>query len=77
MELDTPLNPKNELGQNNVQSNKKYKVAIVDSLDISNYYEISVEYKKQTINIPQQTPQGLVQVPKEQIEANVVGQGWK
>ena len=77
MELDALWNPDNELGQNAVQNNKSYKVAIVDSAEISNQYEILVEYKKQTINAIQQTPQGPIQIPQEQVGFRIVGQGWK
>mgnify|MGYP001558418809 FL=1 len=44
---------------------------------MANYFELSLEYKKGQVNVPQQTPQGLIQVPQEQVMWKVVGQGWK
>jgi len=29
------------------------------------------------VNVPHQTPQGLVTLPQEQVVWRVVGQGWK
>jgi len=77
MELDVLWNPEGELGANAVANNKKYKVAIIESAMISNFYELSVEYKKQTVNMVQQTPQGPVQIPQEQVGFRITGQGWK
>ena len=36
-----------------------------------------MEFKKIQQNIPQQTPQGVIQIPQEQIVWKMVGQGWK
>lgn len=77
MELDVLWSPEKELGQNAVQNNKNYKVAIIESSESSNQCEISIEYKKQQVNIVQQTPQGPINIPQEQIGVKVVGQGWK
>ncbi len=70
-------NPENELGANAMQNKKDYKIAFIESSQLSNYYDISVEYRKQQVNMVQQTPQGPVQVPQEQVGFKVVGQGWK
>ena len=70
-------NPENELGANAMQNKKDYKIAFIESSHLSNYYDISVEYRKQQVNMVQQTPQGPVQVPQEQVGFKVVGQGWK
>jgi len=77
MELGKIWNSENELGMNAVQNKKDYKVAYIESCQISNYFETSIEYKKQQVNIAQQTPQGPIQVPQEQVVWRVVGQGWK
>lgn len=77
MELGTLWNPENELGVNAMQNRKNYKIAFIESRQLSNYFELSVDYKKQQINIVQQTPQGPIQVPQEQVAFRVVGQGWK
>lgn len=77
MELDILWSPEKELGQNAVSNNKNYKIAVIESLEISNQCEVSIEYKKQQVNITQQTPQGPVNIPQEQIGVKVVGQGWK
>ncbi|MDO8443601.1 MAG: hypothetical protein Q7S78_01260 [Candidatus Azambacteria bacterium] len=70
-------NPENELGANAMQNRKDYKIAYIESQQLSNYYDISVEYKKQQVNIAQQTPQGPIQVPQEQVGWRVIEQGWK
>ena len=70
-------NPENELGENAMQNKKDYKIAYIDSWQLSNYYDISIEYRKQQVNIVQQTPQGPIQVPQEQVGFKIVGQGWK
>lgn len=76
MELDKIWNSEMELG-NNFQTKKDHKIAYIESEKIANYFELSLEYKKGQVNIPQQTPQGLIQVPQEQVMWKVVGQGWK
>ena len=70
-------NPENELGTNAMQNKKDYKIAYIESQQLSNYYDISVEYRKQQVNIVQQTPQGPVQVPQEQVGFKIIGQGWR
>ena len=70
-------NPENELGINVSQTRKDYKIAFVETSQLSNYFEFSIEYKRQQVNIAQQTPQGPIQVPQEQVAFRVVGQGWK
>ena len=70
-------NPENELGANAMQNRKDYKIAYIESWQLSNYYDISVEYRKQQVNMVQQTPQGPIQIPQEQVGFKVIGQGWK
>lgn len=41
----TVFNPEIELGMNAVQNNKDYKLAYIESSDISNYFGVSIEYK--------------------------------
>lgn len=77
MQLEKLWNPEDELGLNVSQTKKDYLIAVVESSQQSNRFEISVEYKKQQINIVQQTPQGPIQIPQEQIATRIVGQGWK
>jgi len=77
MELGVLWNPENELGFNAAQNKKDYKIAFIESLQLSNHFELSIEYKKQQINIVQQTPQGPIQVPQEQVVQRIVGQGWE
>jgi len=76
LELGEIWNPETELGTNTVQTKKVYKVAFVESLSFSNYYEISTEYRKQQVNMLQQTPQGPIQVPQEQVGFKIISQGW-
>ncbi len=68
--------PENELGTNVMQNRKNYKIAYIESSQHSNYYDISVEYRKQQVNMVQQT-QGQIQIPQEQVGFKIIGQGWK
>jgi len=77
MELNVLWNPENELGMNTMLNKKDYKIAYIESRDMTNYFELAIEYKKQQINMVQQTPQGPIQIPQEQVIWRVVGQGWK
>ena len=77
LEFGKIWNPDNELGLNAIQNKKNYKIAFVESRQLSNYFEISVDYRKQQVNVVQQTPQGPIQVPQEQVGFKVISQGWK
>ena len=77
MELGALWNPENELGLNAVQNTKGYKIAFIESTEFSNYFELTLEYKKHQVNITQQTPQGPMQIPQEQVAFRPIGQGWK
>ncbi len=70
-------NPENELGANAMQNRRDYKIAYIESSQLSNYYDISVEYRKQQVNMVQQTPQGPIQVPQEQVGWRILSQGWR
>ena len=70
-------NLENELGMNVMQNRKDYKIAYIESQQFSNYFDIDVEYRKQQVNMVQQTPQGPIQIPQEQVGFKVIGQGWK
>ncbi len=76
MELGKIWNPEMELG-NNFQIKKDYKIAYIESEKSANYFELSLDFKKGQVNIVQQTPQGPIQLPQEQVMWKVVGQGWK
>ena len=77
LEFGKIWNPQNEIGSNAVQTVKDYKIAFIESRQMSNFYEISGEYRKQQVNVVQQTPHGPVQVPQEQVAFRIIGQGWK
>ena len=77
MDLGTLWNPENELGLNAMQNKRDCKIAFIESSQLSNYFELSVEYKKQQVNMVQQTPQGPIQLPQEQVVWRIIGQGWK
>lgn len=77
MNLGALWNAENELGLNAAQNKKDYKIAFIESRQLSNCFEISIEYRKQQINMVQQTPQGPIQVPQEQVGFRIVEQGWK
>ncbi len=77
MDLGTLWNPENELGLNAMQNKKDYKIAFIESGQLSNHFELSVEYKKQQVNMVQQIPQGPIQIPQDQVAWRIIGQGWK
>lgn len=78
MELQNVVwNPENEIGINASQNRKEYKVAFVDSVALPKTYGLTMEFKRQQVMIPQQTPQGIIQVPQEQVAMRIVEQGWK
>ncbi len=77
MELGKLWNPENELGQNAMQTRKDYKIAFIESWQLSGHFELSIEYRKQQVNMVQQTPQGPIQVPQEQVGWRIISQGWK
>jgi hypothetical protein len=77
MELGVLWNAENEIGINAMQNRKSYKIAFIESLQLSNYFELSIEYRKQQINMVHQTPQGPIQIPQEQVSFKIVDQGWK
>ena len=77
MELDMIWNSENELGINAVENKKDYKIAFMETKDLSNYFMLSIEYKKQQVNITQQTPQGPIQIPQQKVGFRIVKQGWE
>lgn len=77
MALGILWNAENELGPNTMQNKKDYKIAFVESSQLSSCFELSIEYRKQQVNMIQQTPQGPIQIPQEQVGFRTVGQGWK
>ena len=77
MELDVLWKPENELGEDKAINKKEYKIAFVESDKLSNHFILSIEYKKQQITTTQQTPQGPIQIPQEQVGFRIIEQGWK
>jgi hypothetical protein len=77
MNLDLLWNPENELGLDVTQNKKDYKIAFIETDQSSNCFKLSIEYKKQQVNMVQQTPQGPIQTPQEQVIWRVLSQGWK
>lgn len=77
MGLGANWNAEAELGDGRAINTKTYKLACIENTDESNYFELILEYRKGQVNIVQQTPQGPIQVPQEQVMWRVVGQGWK
>jgi len=77
MELDVLWKPENELGEDKAINKKEYKIAFVESDKLSNHFILSIEYKKQQITTTQQTPQGPIQIPQEQVGFRILEQGWK
>jgi hypothetical protein len=77
MNMTKIWNPENELGENQAMNKKAYKIAYVEGVEGSNYFEVNMEFKKVQQNIPQQTPAGIINIPQEQIVWRMIGQGWK
>jgi len=77
MELGALWNPENELGVNAMQNKKDYKIAFIESRELQSYFELSIDYRKQQVNMVQQTPQGPIQLPQGQVAWRVIGQGWR
>jgi hypothetical protein len=74
MNMRNMWNPETEFAKG---ENQTYKIAYVESVEISNKFEIKMAFKKTQQNVQQQTPQGAINVPQEQIAWRVLGQGWK
>lgn len=77
MELGKIWNPEIEIGQNQSQNKKDYKIAVIESSELSNFYELSLDFKRAQIQKTQQTPTGPIQIPQERIVWRVISQGWK
>ncbi|MBU3924467.1 MAG: hypothetical protein V1732_02685 [Patescibacteria group bacterium] len=77
MGLGASWNAETELGEGRAVNTKIYKLACIENATESSYFELNLEYRKGQVNIVQQTPQGPIQVPQEQVMWRVVGQGWK
>lgn len=77
MNLKTSIwNAENEIGINKSQNKKEYKVAFIESTEQSKNYKLTLEFRRQQISIPQQTPAGIIQIPQEQIAIMILEQGW-
>ncbi|MFH0929624.1 MAG: hypothetical protein V1814_00005, partial [Candidatus Moraniibacteriota bacterium] len=46
MKMTEVWNPETELGENQAMNKKLYKIAYVESAEISNYFEVNMEFKK-------------------------------
>jgi hypothetical protein len=77
MRMTEIWNPEIEMGGNGPVSRKAYKIAFVENDLDSEFFEITLEFKKVQQNIQQQTPQGMISIPQEQIVWRAIGQGWK
>ncbi|NTU66812.1 MAG: hypothetical protein HGB08_02695 [Candidatus Moranbacteria bacterium] len=74
MHMTEMWNPEIELKSGELH---KYMIAYVESAEISNHFEIDMEFKKVQQNVQQQTQVGVINIPQEQIVWRVLGQGWK
>ncbi len=77
MGLGANWNAETELGEGRAINNKIYKLACIENAAEMNYFELSLEYKRGQVNAIQQTPQGPLTIPQEQVMWRVIGQGWK
>lgn len=76
MGLSVIWNPEIEIS-NNFQIKKNYKIAFIESGEMSNHFSLEIEFKKGQVNVVQQTPQGPINLPQEQVMWRITGQGWK
>lgn len=74
MKMTEIWNPEMEFAKG---QNQEYKIAFVENAETGNHFGINMEFKKVQQNIPQQTPQGMIQIMQEQIVWRMIGQGWK
>jgi len=77
MEFGKPWNPENELGANTSQNKKTYAIASIESSELQKNFVITMEFRRQQVMVSQQTPQGPMQIPQEQIGFKVLEQGWR
>lgn len=70
-------NPETELGENQSQIRKVYNIAFVESDSKSDRFEVAMDFRRVQQTVSQQTPQGLINIPQEQIVWRMIGQGWK
>lgn len=77
MRMTEVWNPEVEMGGNGPVSRKAYKIAFVENDLDSEFFELTLEFKKAQQNVQQQTPQGMINTPQEQIGWRIIGQGWK
>ncbi|MDD5696685.1 MAG: hypothetical protein PHO90_01755 [Candidatus Pacebacteria bacterium] len=78
MELDILWNPENELGEENQELIKNYKIAFMDSAVLNNYFELRIELRRQMQpNIILQGQPQQVQFSTLPITFRVISQGWK
>lgn len=66
--------PENEMGFNVNQNKKDYKIAFVESADLSRHFQLTAEFRRQQIMVQQ--PNGI-QMPQDQVVFRVVEQGWR
>lgn len=76
MNMTKIWNPELEIGEGRVENKQNYKIAYVESAEISNCFEINMEFKRVQQTVAQQTPQGMISIPQMQIVWRVIGQGW-
>lgn len=77
MKLGKIWNPEIEIGENAVQNRRNYKIASVESTNLFNNFELSMNFRKGQVNATQQTPQGPIQIQQERVMWKIIGQGWK
>jgi len=70
-------NPELELGINTSQAKKEYKIACIESVKLYNYFEITLDFKRQQTMVMQQTPQGPMQIQQDQVNFRMVERSWK
>lgn len=70
-------NPENELGIHTSQNTKTYTIASMESTVLQKHFKITMEFQRQQLMVTQQTPQGAVQVPQQQVGMRPVEQGWR
>lgn len=77
MGLGASWNAETELGEGRAINTKIYKLACIENAKDVNYFELNLEYKRGQVSAVQQTPQGPMTIPQDQVMWRVLVQGWK
>lgn len=70
-------NPDVELGTGMSQKENEYVISFIESREMQNHFDLSIEFRRQSVPVTQSTPQGPLQIQQEKVAWRIVKQGWK